>query len=100
MQEQTPSQFYVSNYHSKKALSKAVLSGAKIKILPIPLTPGQTKQNKEYSTLYGETGDLPNKLLTPLPNSMVDIQSSFNKEVPIYFATVVLDEYCNISKIF
>lgn len=88
--------FYVSNYHSKKALSKAVANGMKVSIKPIPLSREQQKQN-----LIAEASGVepPHSLLLPLPNSTYEIQGSFNKQVPFYTATVTLDSNGFILKV-
>ena len=88
--------FYISNYHSKKSLSKAITSGAKIKILPVPLTKEQLKQNANAKALGTEPPHTP---LTPMAYHSYEIQGSFNKQVPFWTATVILDVNCNILKV-
>lgn len=88
--------FYVSNYHSKKSLSKAIAAGAKIKIHPVPLTKEQLKQNANAKTSGVEP---PHTLLTPMAYHSYEIQGSFNKQVPFWTATVILDIDCNILKV-
>ena len=88
--------FYVSNYHSKKALSKAVSEGRKISVKPIPLTRDQQKQNLLADATNTER---PFPELQPTPNTPFEIQGSFNKQVPFYVTTVILDDNLHIAKV-
>ena len=88
--------YQVTNYHSKKALTKAVLSGKKVKIFPIPLSKEQEKQNLASLSAGNEP---PNKIYPPLAYVEYEIFCSKNKEVPIWEAIVCLDVDCNIAKV-
>ena len=82
--------FQVTNYHSKKALSKAVLSGKKISLKSIPLTEKQLRENELCRSMHIE----PTRFLqVPLPFQSYEITgSSKNKQVPFWVATVETDK--------
>jgi hypothetical protein len=86
-------QFQVTNYHSKKALQKAVLEGKKIHLVPVSLTKEQLRQN---AVAEAQNMEPPHKLSVPLPFQRYEFQGSFNKQVPFYTAAAILDRDCNI----
>jgi len=88
--------FYISNYHSLKAIKKALSQGVKIKLLPLPLTKEQLKQNRAAES---ENYDPPHTLPSPLPfHAYEDCQGSLNKEVPFFTFTAITDGQCYLSK--
>jgi len=89
-------QFYVSNYHSKKALSLAIASGKEVKIHPIPLSKEQLRQNA-LAEAQGNSAPFLQHL--PQPRTSYEISGSFNKQVPPFTALVLLNDHCNITKV-
>ena len=88
--------FQVTNYHSKKALISALLAGKKVKIVPIPLTKAQQKENSQLEA----EGKLPkHSTLSPSPGNSHEILCTSNKQVPVWEATVVLDSLGFIERI-
>lgn len=88
--------FYISNYHSLKAIKSALSQGAKIKLLPIPLSKEQIKANNRDKEAGYEP---PHTLRLPLPFHIYeDCQGPFNKETKFFTFTAVTDSQCYLSK--
>ena len=88
--------FYISNYHSLKAIKTALSSGVKIKLLPLPLSKEQLKANRAAESAGYEP---PHSLPEPLPfHQYEDCQGSFNKQVPFFTFTAITEGQCYLSK--
>lgn len=89
--------YQITNYHSKAELVKAVLAGKKVKILPIPLSKEQKKQNEAW---LAEDKESPNVISPdPQPFGQYEVFCAANKEVPVWEAIVWLSIDCYIVKV-